>query len=285
MPCRSMRASISTRPRARRRSVFSSNGASAGGGWRLAALRSSGVAARPSPLCGFRRFGGLTAVCGSAPAASTALRWRSGRTVRLSRSQSSRSSSVSRRIISRRPLRRDERDHRRGVPDAAGARAGGSARAEENVAARRPDDRRAGVLRDHQPAEMRRRHGPDRQAPAHRPRPACETYGACGRRRGCGPASAARRPRRAAPPPRLASVSRKKMKERFSRISARPSPDGPSAMLPGRPCRASSQRQDSALDREPADRRIGDGPTLPSKAMRSVRAAVAAAAAPSPARG
>ena len=43
------------------------------------------------------------------------------------------------------------------VPDGAGARARGVAAAEEDVGAGRPDNRRPGVLGDHEPAERTRR--------------------------------------------------------------------------------------------------------------------------------
>ena len=85
---------------------------------------------------------------------SLALRLRSGsHRLRAGDPRCPCSAFVSARHSSTRASDRNERDHRRGVADAAGARAGRAARAEEDVAARRADDRRAGVLRDHQPAE------------------------------------------------------------------------------------------------------------------------------------
>ena len=98
--------------------------------------------------------------------------------------------------MSRRPPNsaRQQRIEIGGVAHHAGDLAGRVARAGEEVAARRPGDGRAGVLRDHQPPERSCRRKPS--ASARRCRRACRMCAAAGRPRSSGPASAAPWPRR-----------------------------------------------------------------------------------------
>ena len=156
MPCRSIRASISTSPRPSRRSVFSSNGASAGGAGvfgfgaaaalrrrglralrlRLLAASARSAAARPRPrgFAALRLRSGFTVCAQPIPELAIRLRQPPRHSVAA---PSAGTSAIIVAAWRTRPARE---------PAAV-------AGAEEDVAARRPDDRRAGVLRDHQAAE------------------------------------------------------------------------------------------------------------------------------------
>ena len=92
---------------------------------------------------------------------------------------------------------RHQRIEIRRVAHHAGDLAGRIARSGEEVAARRPGDRRAGVLRDHQPAE--RLSVECRQRRRVDVRTACRMCAAAGRPRSSGQASAALSPRRSGP--------------------------------------------------------------------------------------
>ena len=126
---------------------------------------------------------------------STGLRPLSGFADLATRFHSTRSSSVSflpGAGSSRAPrpaALRQQRVKIRRVAHHAGDLARRIARTGEEIAARRPDNRRAGVLRDHQPAELLRRRKPSATARLYKK--ACRTCAAAGRPPPSGPASAA----------------------------------------------------------------------------------------------